>query len=86
MKAQRKRLLLLAGLALMTNGFSLMGYAHGSVGGVAKSIEARHEIDRQLANEVALKGELGSPPIRRQFQLPAAFVMDSLLCCRDRLA
>ena len=53
---------------------------------MAKNIEARHEIDRQLANEVALKGELGSPPIRRQFQLPAAFVMDSLLCCRDRLA
>lgn len=86
MKAQRKRLLLLAGLALMTNGFSLMGYGHGSVGGVAKNIEARHELDRQLANEVALKDELGSPPIRRQFQLPTAFVMESLTCCRDRLA
>ncbi|MNF62727.1 hypothetical protein D3C85_899860 [compost metagenome] len=86
MKQQRNRLFFLTALAIMTNGFSLLGCAHGSVGSVAKTIELNHNISRSIATERALKSRSGNPPTDRELPLPAAFDMSSLLCCSSHLA
>lgn len=86
MKQQRTRLLFLTALAIMTNGFSLLGFAHGSVGAVAKNIESNHNIGRGILTERALNSLSGNPPTEREYQLPAVFDMSSLVCCSDHLA
>ncbi len=86
MKQHRTRLYFLTALAVMTNGFSLIGWAHGSVGAVAKNIEANHNISRGITTELALRGHSGNPPSGRDFPLPAVFDMNSLECCIDHLA
>ncbi|AOE84826.1 hypothetical protein [Pseudomonas sp. TCU-HL1] len=80
MKQHKNRLYLLAALAVMTNGFSLIGCAHGSVGAVAKNIEANHNIARGITNERAVHSFSGTPPSNREPRLPAAFDMSSLNC------
>lgn len=50
-QCSRRRLLTLEALALMTNGFMLLGHAHGSAGAVAQNLETRQEIARQGSNE-----------------------------------
>ncbi|MDH4608657.1 hypothetical protein [Pseudomonas sp. BN102] len=86
MKQQRTRLFLLTALAIMTNGFSLLGFGHGSVGAVAKNIESNHNIGRGILTERTLKSLSGNPPAERDYQLPAVFDMSSLVCCSDHLA
>lgn len=86
MKQHKNRLYFLAALAFMTNGFSLIGCAHGSVGAVAKNIEANHNITRAIANERALLVLSGNPPTERESQLPAAFDLNSLKCYSSLLA
>ena len=86
MKNQRTRLFILTALAILTNGFSLLGYGHGSVGAVAKNIECNHNIGRSILTDRALKSLSGNPPTGRELQLPAAFDVSSLVCCRSHLA
>ncbi|BAN47994.1 hypothetical protein [Metapseudomonas resinovorans] len=86
MKQHKNRLYFLTALAVMTNGFSLIGCAHGSVGAVAKNIEANHNIARGITNERALPGLSGNPPTDRESRLPAAFDMSSLKCYSSYLA
>ncbi|MFC5695922.1 hypothetical protein ACFPU0_10180 [Pseudomonas sp. GCM10022186] len=86
MKQHKTRLYFLTALAVMTNGFSLIGCAHGSVGAVAKNIEANHNISRGIATELGLRGHSGNPPAGRDFPLAAVFDMSSLVCCSDHLA
>ncbi|WP_342244471.1 hypothetical protein [Pseudomonas sp. OTU5201] len=81
MKQHRNRLYFLTALAVMTNGFSLIGCAHGSVGSLAKNIEANHNISRGITNERAMHVLSGNPPTGREISLPAVFDMSSLACC-----
>lgn len=80
MKQHKNRLYFLTALAVMTNGFSLIGCAHGSVGAVAKNIEANHNIARGITNERNMHALSGTPPTDREFQFPAVFDVDSLAC------
>lgn len=78
MKQQRNRLYFLTALAVMTNGFSLIGCAHGSVGAVAKNIEANHNISRGITTELSLRGHSSNPPQRGLPQLPKPFMLECL--------
>ena len=42
------RLWVIAGLALMTNGAALLGFGQGSVGALARAIEANHSIAHNI--------------------------------------
>ena len=85
MKQQRTRLFLLTALAVMTNGLSLLGFGHGSVGAVAKNIECNHNIGRGILTERSLRSPSGKPPAERE-PLPAVFDMSSLAHFYSRLA
>ncbi|WP_271411919.1 hypothetical protein [Pseudomonas sp. Q1-7] len=78
MKQHRTRLYFLTALAVMTNGFSLIGHAHGSVGALAKNIEAKHNISRGITNELGLRSYTGKPPQRDLAALPSPFMLDCL--------
>jgi hypothetical protein len=58
----RCKLLLIAFLAFITNGFSLLGIGHGSIGGVARAIEANHNIARNIEIAKAMGMLAGNPP------------------------
>ncbi|MDH0336261.1 hypothetical protein [Metapseudomonas otitidis] len=81
----RRRLLTLAALALMTNGFTLLGHAHGSAGAVAQNLETRQEIARQGSNERDARQGLESPPLKRTNWLPERFERTSLRGCEGKL-
>nr|WP_008066297.1 MULTISPECIES: hypothetical protein [unclassified Pseudomonas]EJN16982.1 hypothetical protein PMI35_06588 [Pseudomonas sp. GM78]NYU01129.1 hypothetical protein [Pseudomonas sp. SbOxS1] len=59
----RCKLLVIAFLAFITNGFSLLGIGHGSIGGVARAIEANHNIARNIETAKAMGMLAGNPPI-----------------------
>jgi Co/Zn/Cd efflux system component len=48
MKLQNTNLLIVAALALLTNGFSLLGLNHGSAGALARNIECISSISRNI--------------------------------------
>lgn len=81
----RHRLLALAALALMTNGLTLFGHAHGSAGAVAQDLETRQEIARQGNNERDARQGLESPPLKPTDWLPAHFERASLRGCEGKL-
>ncbi len=60
------RLWVIAGLALMTNGAALLGFGQGSVGALARAIEANHSIAHNIerANSQGLLA--GNPPIKAE--------------------
>jgi hypothetical protein len=51
-----------AGLAMMINGSSLLGVGQNSVGGIARSIECRHEIAHAIERSRAEKLIAATPP------------------------
>ncbi|KRB64344.1 hypothetical protein [Pseudomonas sp. Root71] len=63
------RLWVIAFLAFMTNGSSLLGIGQGSAGSVARAIEANHNIARNI--EMA-----GNPPIRNEGVVFGPFLVD----------
>jgi len=58
----RCKLLVIAFLAFITNGFSLLGIGQGSIGGVARAIEANHNIARNIEIAKAMGMLAGNPP------------------------
>ncbi|MCP1418767.1 hypothetical protein J3D47_003010 [Pseudomonas laurylsulfativorans] len=58
------KLLIIAFLALITNGFSLLGVGQGSIGGVARAMEANHNIARNIETAKAMGLLAGNPPVR----------------------
>ncbi|MCK8657976.1 MULTISPECIES: hypothetical protein [Pseudomonas] len=60
----RCKLLVIAFLAFITNGFSLLGIGQGSIGGVARAIEANHNIARNIETAKAMGMLAGNPPIK----------------------
>lgn len=53
-----------AGLAVLINGGTLLGVGQGSVGGVARSIECRHEIAHAIERSRAQNMVAGNRPER----------------------
>ncbi|MGH8384870.1 MAG: hypothetical protein ACRESJ_05145 [Pseudomonas sp.] len=60
----RCKLLVIAFLAFITNGFSLLGIGQGSIGGVARAMEANHNIARNIETAKAMGMLAGNPPIK----------------------
>ena len=58
----RCKLLIIAFLAFITNGFSLLGIGQGSIGGVARAMEANHNIARNIEIAKAMGMLAGNPP------------------------
>lgn len=70
------RLWVIAFLAFMTNGSSLLGIGQGSAGSVARTIEANHNLARNIETAKALGLLTGNPPIERQNDFFGPFQVD----------
>lgn len=70
------KLWVIAFLAFMTNGASLLGIGQGSAGSVARSIEANHNLARNIETEKSLGLLAGNPPIKRQDVFFGPFQVD----------
>ena len=70
------KLWVIAFLAFMTNGASLLGIGQGSAGSVARSIEANHNLARNIETAKALGLLAGNPPIKRQDDYFGPFQVD----------
>ncbi|WP_339488205.1 hypothetical protein [Pseudomonas sp. EL_65y_Pfl2_R95] len=62
MKLKNRNLLIIAALAIMTNGLSLLGLNHGSAGALARTIECNSNIGRNLQVAQQLKLMTSTPP------------------------
>ncbi|MEB0090315.1 hypothetical protein RHM65_13745 [Pseudomonas sp. CCI4.2] len=64
------QLWIIAFFAVITNGFSLTGLGQASSGGLARSIEAKHEIAHAIEMAGVHKLMAGNPPSKyRLFEL-----------------
>ncbi|WP_297837833.1 hypothetical protein [Pseudomonas sp.] len=64
------QLWVIAFFAVITNGFSLIGLGQASSGGLARSIEAKHEITHAIEMAASQKLMAGNPPSKyRLFEL-----------------
>ena len=70
------RLWVIAFLAFMTNGSSLLGIGQGSAGSVARTIEANHNIARNIENANAQGMLAGNPPVKRHGDFFGPFQVD----------
>jgi len=70
------RLWVIAFLAFMTNGSSLLGIGQGSAGSVARAIEANHNIARNIENANAQGMLAGNPPVKRPGDFFGPFQVD----------
>lgn len=72
----RCKLLIIAFLAFITNGFSLLGIGNGSIGGVARAIEANHNIARNIETAKAMGLLAGNPPVEPEESFFGPFQVD----------
>jgi len=70
------RFWVIAGLAIMTNGASLLGFGQGSVGGLARAIEANHTIAHNIERANALGLLAGNPPVKTEAGFFGPFQVD----------
>ncbi|CAI8792926.1 hypothetical protein [Pseudomonas sp. IT-P294] len=70
------KLWVIAFLAFMTNGASLLGIGQGSAGSVARSIEANHNLARDIETAKAFGLQAGNPPLKRQDDFFGPFQVD----------
>ncbi|QVW25899.1 hypothetical protein KJF94_10315 [Pseudomonas hormoni] len=70
------RLWVIAFLAFMTNGSSLLGIGQSSAGSVARSIEANHNLARSIETDKAMGLLAGNPPMKRQGDFFGPFQVD----------
>lgn len=70
------KLWVIAFLAFVTNGASLLGIGQASAGSVARSIEANHNLARSIETEKAMGLLAGNPPIKRQGDFFGPFQVD----------
>jgi len=73
MKLHNSKLLIVAALALMTNGFSLLGLNHGSAGALARNLECNSNISRNIQVAEMLKQLPGNPPCKPQLSPAGSF-------------
>lgn len=72
------RLWVVASLALMTNGASLLGVGQGSVGGLARAIEANHNIAHNIERANTLGLMAGNPPVKVAVDFLGPFEVDCM--------
>lgn len=72
----RCKLLIIAFLAFITNGFSLLGIGQGSIGGVARAMEANQNIARNIETAKAMGMLAGNPPLERDSGFFGPFQVD----------
>ncbi|BFT63827.1 hypothetical protein [Pseudomonas moorei] len=72
----RCKFLVIAFLAFITNGFSLLGIGQGSIGGVARAIEANHNIARNIETAKAMGMLAGNPPVEPESGFFGPFEVD----------
>lgn len=70
------RLWVIAFLAFMTNGSSLLGIGQGSAGSLARTIEANHNLARNIETAKAQGLLAGNPPIERRDDFFGPFQVD----------
>ncbi|WLH33392.1 hypothetical protein PSH79_15775 [Pseudomonas sp. FP2196] len=70
------RLWVIAGLAFMTNGTSLLGMGQGSAGGLARAIEANHNIAHNIERANTLGLMAGNPPVKAAASFLGPFEVD----------
>lgn len=73
MKLKNRNLLIIAALAIMTNGLSLLGFNYGSAGALARTIECNSKIAHNLQIAQNLKPITGNPPTRAAFAFASRF-------------
>ncbi|UWF51724.1 hypothetical protein NYP20_12480 [Pseudomonas sp. N3-W] len=71
-----RRLWVIAVLAFMTNGASLLGIGQGSAGSVARAIECNHNIAHNIQTAKALGMLVGNPPLKPRAEYFGPFVVD----------
>ena len=71
-----RKLWVIAFLAFITNGSSLLGIGQASAGSVARSIEANHNLARNIETQKAMGLLAGNPPIKRQVDFFGPFQVD----------
>ena len=71
-----RKLWVIAFLAFVTNGASLMGIGQGSAGSVARSIEANHNLARNIETDKAMGLLAGNPPVKREGDFFGPFQVD----------
>ncbi|EJN18276.1 hypothetical protein [Pseudomonas sp. GM80] len=72
------RLWVIASLAVMTNGASLLGVGQGSVGGLARAIEANHSIAHNIERANTLGLMAGNPPVKAAANFLGPFEVDCM--------
>ncbi|MDD1001728.1 MULTISPECIES: hypothetical protein [Pseudomonas] len=72
------RLWVVAGLAFFTNGASLLGIGQGSVGALARAIEANHNIAHNIERANTLGLMAGNPPVRVSADFLGPFEIDCM--------
>lgn len=70
------RLWIIALLAFMANGSSLLGIGQASAGSVARSIEANHNMAHNIQTAKALGLLAGNPPMKRPGDFFGPFQID----------
>ncbi|MCQ6254951.1 hypothetical protein [Pseudomonas sp. Q11] len=78
----RSRFWVIAFLALITNGFSLLGMGQASAGSLARTIECNHNIAQNILVAKALGAMMGSAPIKPRIASFGPFLVD---CAKARI-
>nr|WP_139134762.1 MULTISPECIES: hypothetical protein [Pseudomonas] len=73
MKLKNRNMLVIAALAIMTNGLSLLGLDYGSAGALVRTIECKSNIARNIEVADRLKKLLGQPPCRPETEFAPRF-------------
>ncbi|RON09673.1 hypothetical protein BK659_07005 [Pseudomonas brassicacearum] len=71
-----RRLWVIAFLAFMTNGSSLLGIGQGSAGSLARAIECNHNIAHNIQTAKALGLLAGNPPAKPKAVVLGPFQID----------
>lgn len=73
MKLKNRNMLIVAALAVMTNGLSLLGLNYGSAGALARTIECNSNIARSIQVAEMLKQMSSQPPCRPELVFAEQF-------------
>ncbi|MBK5554171.1 MULTISPECIES: hypothetical protein [unclassified Pseudomonas] len=71
-----RKLWVVAFLAFITNGFSLLGIGQGSAGSVARAIECNHSIAHNIQTAKGLGLLVGNPPLKVRAEFFGPFQVD----------
>ncbi|WP_339488102.1 hypothetical protein [Pseudomonas rhizophila] len=72
----RSKFWVIAFLAFITNGFSLLGLGQASAGSLARTIECNHNIAHNILTAKALGALVGNPPVKPRLALFGPFQVD----------